>query len=77
MPHLLMYDADDADDAIDIDLDLGSSGCSHNNTDMAHLSNEATAIFPYTIQYVTVLKLTMKGLRVPQLILFDTSRVVL
>ncbi|KAF8227336.1 hypothetical protein L208DRAFT_308386 [Tricholoma matsutake] len=69
-------DADDAaavaDDAMDIDPNPGSSGCSHVNTDMADLSNEATAIFPYTIQYMdlTVLKLTTKDLRVPQLMLF-------
>ncbi|KAF8220210.1 hypothetical protein L208DRAFT_1417029 [Tricholoma matsutake] len=71
-------DTDDADDAdavadntMDIDPDPGSSGCSHVNTDMANLSNEATAIFPYTIQYMdlTILKLMMV-LRVPQLFLF-------
>jgi hypothetical protein len=62
-------DADDTDDVMDIDPD---PGCSHINTDMANLSNEATAIFPYTIRYMdlTVLKLTTKDLRVPQLILF-------
>jgi hypothetical protein len=65
-------DTDDTDDAMDIDPDPSSSGCSHVNTDMANLSNEATAIFPYTIRYIdlTVLKLTTKNLRVPQLILF-------
>ncbi|KAF8230936.1 hypothetical protein L208DRAFT_1399781 [Tricholoma matsutake] len=61
-----------ADDTMDIDPNPGSSGCLHVNTDMADLSNEATAIFPYTIQYMdlTVLKLTTKDLRVPQLMLF-------
>jgi len=65
-------DDDDAvaDDAMDIDPDHGSSG--HINTHMAHLSNEATAIFPYTIRYVdlTFLKLKTTDLRVPQLMLF-------
>ena len=62
-------DIDDAalvtDDAIDIDPDL-------INTDLAHLSKEATAIFPYTVRYMdlTVLDLKAKDLRVPQLILF-------
>ncbi|KAF8237890.1 hypothetical protein L208DRAFT_1388533, partial [Tricholoma matsutake] len=61
-----------ADDAMDIDPNPGSSGCSYVNTDMANLSNEATTIFPYTIQYMDlmVLKLTTKDLRMPQLILF-------
>ena len=58
-----------ADDAMDTDPDHCSSD--HVDPHMAHLSNEAKAIFPYTIRYVdlTVLKLK-KGLRVPQLILF-------
>ena len=53
-----------ADDAMDTDPD-------HVDTHMAHLSNEAEAIFPYTIRYVdlTVLKLK-EDLRVPQLMLF-------
>ncbi|KAM6495094.1 hypothetical protein JOM56_009717 [Amanita muscaria] len=58
-----------ADDAMDTDPDH----CSSDLVDphMAHLSNEAKAIFPYTIRYVdlTVLKLK-EDLRVPQLILF-------
>ena len=58
-----------ADDAMDTDPDHCSSD--HVDLHMAHLSNEAEAIFPYTIRYVdlTVLKLK-EDLRVPQLILF-------
>ncbi|KAM6504274.1 hypothetical protein JOM56_001217 [Amanita muscaria] len=65
-------DDDDAvaDDAMDIDPNHCSN--SHINTHVAHLSNEATAIFPYTIRYVdlTVLGLKTTDLRVPQLLLF-------
>ena len=58
--------ADVADDAMDIDPDHG-----YADFHMNHLSNEATAIFPYTIRYVdlTVLKL-QNDLRVPLLMLF-------
>ena len=58
-----------ADDAMDTDSDHCSSD--HVDPHMAHLSNEAKPIFPYTVRYVdlTVLKLK-EDLRVPQLILF-------
>ena len=58
-----------ADDAMDTDPDHCSSD--HVDPHMAHLSNEAEAIFPYTIRYMdlTVLKLKVH-LRVPQLMLF-------
>ena len=58
-----------ADGAMDTDPDRCSSD--HVDPHMAHLANEAKAIFPYTIRYVdlTVLKLK-EDLRVPQLILF-------
>ena len=51
---------------MDIDPDHG-----YADSHMNHLSNEATAIFPYTIRYVdlTVLKL-QNDLRVPLLMLF-------
>jgi hypothetical protein len=53
-----------ADDAMDIDPDPGSSGCSHVNTDAAY------RIFPCTIWYMdlTVLELE-NGIRVPLLTL--------
>jgi hypothetical protein len=58
-----------ADDAMDTDPDHSSSD--HVDPHMAHLSNEAKAIFPYTIRYVDLTVLKLKGdLRVPQLILF-------
>ncbi|KAF8349128.1 hypothetical protein F5887DRAFT_1156874 [Amanita rubescens] len=58
-----------ADDAMDTDPDHGSSD--HVDPHIAHLSNEAKAIFPCIIRYVdlTVLKLK-EDLRVPQLMLF-------
>jgi hypothetical protein len=65
-------EADDAnavaDDAMDIDPDPGSSGCSHINTDAVYLSNGVTTIFPCTIWYMdlTVLKLENE-IRVPHL----------
>lgn len=63
-PYSDVVDDDDAvaDDRVDIDPD-------HYLSD---LSNEATAIFPYSIRYVdlTVLKSKTTGLRVPQLMLF-------
>jgi len=53
------YD-DDGDDAMGIDPNHGY-----------HLSNEATAIFPYTIRYVDLTVLNLKNdLRVPLLMLF-------
>jgi hypothetical protein len=58
---------DDAvvDDAMDTDLNRDV------DTHMAHLSEEATAIFPYTIRYMDLTVLESKmDLRVPQLMLF-------
>ena len=70
-PRLVFDTSSDAvaDDAMDTDPDHCSSD--HVDLHMAHLSNEAEAIFPYTIRYVdlTVLKLK-EDLCVPQLILF-------
>ena len=58
-----------ADDAMDTYPDHCSSD--HVDPHMAHLSNEAKAIFPYTIRYVDLTVLKLKGdLRVPQLMLF-------
>ncbi|KIL65071.1 hypothetical protein M378DRAFT_10964 [Amanita muscaria Koide BX008] len=53
-----------ADDAMDTDPDH----CSSDLVDphMAHLSNEAKAIFPYTIRYVDLTVLKLKEYRVPQ-----------
>ena len=62
-------DADDdavADDATNIDPDYSSS-----RHDMADLSNEAKAIFPYTIRYLDLTGLELEeDLLVPQLMLF-------
>ncbi|KIL56102.1 hypothetical protein M378DRAFT_53335, partial [Amanita muscaria Koide BX008] len=59
-------DDDDGDDAMDIDP---NHGYADSHTD--HLSNEATAIFPYTIRYVDLTLLNLKmELRVPLLMLF-------
>jgi hypothetical protein len=69
---VVVEDADGVtDDTMDIDPDPSSSCSSHIDTDVAHLSNETTAIFPCTIQYMdlTVLKLE-NSIRVPQLMLF-------
>ena len=58
-----------ADDAMDTDPDHCLSD--HVDPHMAHLANEAKAIFPYTIRYVDLTVLKLKAdLRVPQLILF-------
>ena len=57
-----------ADDAMDTDPDHCSSD--HIDPHMAHLSNEAKAIFPYTIRYVDLTVLKLEGLRVPPLMLF-------
>ena len=57
-----------ADDTIDTDPDHCSSD--HVDSHMAHLSNEAKAIFPYTIWYVDLTVLKLEGLRVPPLMLF-------
>ena len=55
--------------ATDTDPDHCSSD--HVDPHMAHLANEAKAIFPYTIRYVDLTVLKLKAdLRVPQLILF-------
>ena len=57
-----------ADDAMDTDPDHYSSD--HVDSHMAHLSNEAKAIFPYTIRYVDLTVLKLEGLCVPPLMLF-------
>ncbi|KAK2464429.1 hypothetical protein APHAL10511_003577 [Amanita phalloides] len=58
--------ADDNDDTMDIDPNHGYAG---SHTD--HLSMEAKAIFPYTIQYVDLTVLNLKNnFRVPPLMLF-------
>ena len=56
-------DGDVADDAMDID--------GYANSHMDHLSNEATAIVPYTMRYLDLTVLNLKkNLRVPLLMLF-------
>ncbi|KAF8346217.1 hypothetical protein F5887DRAFT_1073864 [Amanita rubescens] len=67
-------DDDDDDDAVAdnaMDIDPGHSSSCHVDPHVADLSNEAKAIFPYTIRYLDLTGLGLgEDLLVPQLMLF-------